>query len=253
MAAAVISTKTISTTAAAPGRRLDRNSEIAISGPNSPTAPSAMTAVPKGVRSSPASRSIGIRVPSAVLVNATPMNTPAATVGASRIPMTTPDASEITQPRADLLSGRPRIRSKSISLPARKNSMASPKSASAEVKSLGCTQPRMAGPNTSPRTISKTTSGILISLDTLEDNNGASTASSAIPKTDAVTAKFIPRPLLEWDHAKAHRAFPRSLARSSHPPNSVVGCVQILGSCRRLRRPVARECRARRPVAVRWW
>ena len=128
MAPAVISTKPSSTTVATPGLRPDRNSEIAISGPNSPTAPIAMTAVPNGVRSSPASRSTGISVPSAVLVNAMPTKTPAAGVGAISRPTATPATSEISQPTIDRFSARPRIRSKSISLPARKNSMASPKS-----------------------------------------------------------------------------------------------------------------------------
>ena len=61
------------------GFRPDRNTEMAISGPNSPAAPIPMTAVPNGVRSSPASRRTGMIVPSAVLVSAIPMKTPAMT------------------------------------------------------------------------------------------------------------------------------------------------------------------------------
>ena len=90
-----------------------------------------MTAVPNGVRSSPASRSTGIRVPRAVLVNATPMNTPGGRGRGDQQADGHPgDQRDAANRRSTGSARRPRIRSKSISLPARKNSMASPKSAS---------------------------------------------------------------------------------------------------------------------------
>ena len=57
---------------ASPGLRPDRKIEIASSGPNSPIAPAALTAIPNGVRSRPASISTGSRVPSEVLLSAIP-------------------------------------------------------------------------------------------------------------------------------------------------------------------------------------
>ena len=79
--------------------------------------------------------------------------------------MTTPATSEISQPTIDRFSARPRIRSKSISLPARKNSMASPNSASLAGE-FGRLAPSRGSTARSarPSTISKTTSGIRTNL-----------------------------------------------------------------------------------------
>ena len=74
MAPPATTAKAISTIGATSGDRPPRKSEIASSGPNSPTAPSAITAMPNGVRRSPESRSTGMIVPSAVEVRAMPMN-----------------------------------------------------------------------------------------------------------------------------------------------------------------------------------
>src|SRR5664279_3279549 len=190
----VTSTKASSTMVATPGRRPDRNNEIAMSGPNSPTAPTAMMAVPNGVRISPASRSTGISVPSAVLVSATPMNTPAAADGASSTPRPTPTTREISQPSKDRLIDRPRIRSNSISSPARKNNIASPNWASDETNYVGCTQPSTEGPTSNPRTISKTTIGIFTTGANADASNGASAASSGIKINDVMWMVLIARP-----------------------------------------------------------
>jgi hypothetical protein len=191
MTTPVTTAKAISTTVAAPGLRPDRKSEIAISGPNSPTAPIAITAVPNVVRSSPASRSTGMIVPSAVLVSATPTNTPAAKPSASRVPTPTATASASSQPIMDRLSGLPRRRVKSISDPARKKSRASPNWARAEVKSSGTTQPSRAGPSTMPRTISNTTIGILTNRPRPLASSGAATAMAGI-RTSAAGNSVIP-------------------------------------------------------------
>ena len=64
--------------------------------------------------------------------------------------MSTPTASPITrlvsQPSEARTIGRPRTASKLISLPATKNSVASPKSERSSTKSDGCTHPSTSGP-----------------------------------------------------------------------------------------------------------
>ena len=76
-----------------------RKIEIAMSGPNSPTAPIAPTACPNGVRSSPASRRIGRSVPRAVEHSAMPM-TIAISPGAMSQATPDPDA-EADEPAED--------------------------------------------------------------------------------------------------------------------------------------------------------
>ena len=66
-----------------------------------------------------------------------PMNAAAGRSAATSAPMPMPAASEMIQPIAARFSGRPRIGRKSISLPARKNSIARPKSARRSMKSSG--------------------------------------------------------------------------------------------------------------------
>ena len=168
--------KTMSTMAATSADRPLRKSEMASSGPNSPTAPRAITPMPNGVPRSPESRSTGMIVPSAVDVRAMPMKAAAAGSGAKMIAIPTPATSDITHPIAARLNGRPRMALKSISLPARKNSIARPKSARSAVKSSGSIQPSTAGPSSSPRTISKTTSGMANQRPTARTSNGAATA-----------------------------------------------------------------------------
>ncbi len=77
-----------------------RKTEMASSGPNSPTAPSAITATPNGVRSSPESRSTGMIVPSAVDVRAMPTNAAAEGWGANSTAIPNPAASEMIHPIA---------------------------------------------------------------------------------------------------------------------------------------------------------
>ena len=99
---------------AVPGRRPLRNSEMASSGPNSPTAPTAVTARPNCVGSSPSSRSTGMSVPSAVDDRATPTYM-AAMAGPTTKPISTPAMIEMSQPTPARRSGRPLILAKSIS------------------------------------------------------------------------------------------------------------------------------------------
>ena len=74
---------------------------MASRGANSPTAPTARTDTPNGVRSSPASRRIGSSAPSAVEASATPTNT-APAPGSIRNPNPSPSAIEAAQPKLDL-------------------------------------------------------------------------------------------------------------------------------------------------------
>jgi len=129
-----------------------------------------------------------------VLVNATPMNTPAAADGASSTPSPTPTVSEMNQPSTDRLIGRPRIRPKSISLPARKNSIASPNCASDDTNSVGCTQPRTEGPTSNPSTISNTTIGIFTIGASTDAKSGANAAISGIKINDVMWMVLIARP-----------------------------------------------------------
>ncbi len=65
------------------GLVVERTSVTRRIGPNSPVAPAARSSVPNGVCSSPASRSIGISVPIAVVANAEPVKTSESTTPAS--------------------------------------------------------------------------------------------------------------------------------------------------------------------------
>jgi hypothetical protein len=82
-------------------------------GPNSPTLPSAIACRPSGEPSTPASRSTGSRVPSAVVVSASGMTTspgwPPATWNPS--PMRAARTTDIPQLMPARASGRPRIMS----------------------------------------------------------------------------------------------------------------------------------------------
>ncbi len=179
IASAANPAKTASTTVDRPGSRPPRKIEIAMSGPNSPTAPMAATALPNGVGSSPASRRIGRRVPSAVEHSATPI-TIAASPDASRKPAAIPAARLMSHPSAARRPRRPRNEPNSISVPATKKSIASPNSDSASTNSLGTAQPSTAGPTRMPSTSSNTTTGTRIHRPIPRVSSGASTARIGI-------------------------------------------------------------------------
>lgn len=92
-------------------------SAIATIGPNSPTEPMARTKAPMRVPATPESRSIGRRVPSAVVVSASPIRRldrakPSVTnTNASPKPST----SDIAHPSAARVSGEPLILLRSMS------------------------------------------------------------------------------------------------------------------------------------------
>ncbi len=150
-----------------------------MSGPNSPTAPIAPTACPNGVRSSPASRRMGRRVPSAVEHSAMPI-TIAISPGTKTQATPTPTPRLMSQPRTAERPVRPRNAVNSISDPATKNSMARPNSDSAATKSEGTAQPSSDGPATMPSTNSNTTIGTRTHRLRLRASSGASTASSGM-------------------------------------------------------------------------
>ncbi len=84
-------------------------------GPNSPTAPVAMTSEPNGVGSSPASRRIGRMVPSAVVVSTSPVKAPSRGFGLITAPTTSATATLISHAAPARWSGPPRSLAKSIS------------------------------------------------------------------------------------------------------------------------------------------
>ena len=141
--------------------------------------------MPNGVLRSPESRSTGMIVPSAVDVRAMAMKAAADGWGAKVTAMPNAAASEMIQPIAARVIGRPRMAAKSISLPARKKSIASPNSERNDRKSSGTIQPRTAGPSSRPSRISNTTSGIATTRPKARTSSGAATAiagtSTSVP------------------------------------------------------------------------
>ena len=105
---------------------------MAMIGPNSPQAPAPMKKVPKRVLSSPRSRSIGRRVPSAVDVSAiaTPRVSWIFPVAVITMAAREATASETNQPMAASLPLWPRTARCSSSIPARKKSRPRPSSES---------------------------------------------------------------------------------------------------------------------------
>ena len=156
--------------------RVLRKIEIAMSGRNSPTAPIALIARPKGESSSRASRRIGISVPSAVELRAIPITT-IPSPGAKKKPRPMPSITLSSHPSDARASGLPATFVKSISVPATKNSSARPKSLSFSSSGPVSTQPRTAGPMRMPRTSSNTTIGTRTTGRTPRASRGAATAS----------------------------------------------------------------------------
>ena len=179
MASPAIAANPARTIVEMPGSRPPRKIEIAMSGPNSPTAPIAPAARPNGVRSSPASRRIGRIVPRAVEHRAMPMMT-ASSPGAISQPTPTPTMRLMSQPPMALRPVRPRNTVNSISEPATKKSIARPYCESASMNSDGCAQPSTAGPTTMPSSSSNTTIGTRIQRPSARASSGASTATSGM-------------------------------------------------------------------------
>ena len=88
-----------------------------MTGPNSPTAPAALSRSPNGVPSSCRSRIIGRRVPMAVVVSARPTSRLLTTnpLSMSTAPTPRPRATVMDHPVSARLSGRPLSAEKSIS------------------------------------------------------------------------------------------------------------------------------------------
>ena len=122
--------------------------------------------------------------------------------------------------------------------------MARPNSASLLVKSFGCTQPRMAGPTSRPRTISKTTSGIWMNLATGGQQRCEHGAAGRAISVEMLTTSM--RDLAGRDTPRHRAPRPRVIIASTDQRD---GVPDQFG---RARRPAARECRARCPAPVRW-
>jgi len=171
--------------------RVLRKSEIAINGRNSPTAPITVTARPNGVSVSLASRRIGIRVPSAVELSAMAITT-IPSPGARKKPIAIPSTTLMLQPIEARTSGRPETARKSISDPAMKKSIASPKSLSFSRMGVGSTQPSTAGPARIPSTSSNTMIGTRMTGRMPRASSGAATASSGISTSPRSPASTLP-------------------------------------------------------------
>ena len=169
------------TAVASPRSRVPRKIEIASNGPNSPIAPTALIEAPNGVCISPASRRIGMIVPSAVDERAIAMIT-AVSPGATIHPIPNPTSRLISQPDAARRPPRPRNACTWISFPARKKSIARPRSASVDVNSDGSAHPSRLGPTTMPSSSSKTTMGMRTHRERPRAMSGANTASAGITK-----------------------------------------------------------------------
>ena len=102
-------------------------------------------------------------MPSAVVLSASPTRIVAWTtpVRYRTRAIANPSPSEMPQPTTPSRAAAPRIRSKSISIPARKNRNASPKVESASMKLSVSARPSTCGPTMIPRKISTTTIGTL--------------------------------------------------------------------------------------------
>ena len=152
-----------------------------------PTAPAPTTKLPKRWSRMPASRRIGISVPSAVVVSARRdehrrVDDPGDVQDDARSPRRA--TSEISQPATPDATGAPRMRSKSISIPARKNRKARPKVDSDSMKSSVVARSSTCGPTRIPRKISATTIGTSTRRER-SASTGASTATSATTRMSA--------------------------------------------------------------------
>jgi hypothetical protein len=107
-----------------------RKTEMTTIGQNSPATPVPSTAVPSGVRRSPESARIGTSVPSAVVASATPTSQPLAfrPSATRRYPAAIPIASEMPHPTVQRAIERRGTCSSTTSTPAKKKSIARPRS-----------------------------------------------------------------------------------------------------------------------------
>ena len=135
--------------------------ETSTIGPNSPTAPAPITSVPNGVESSSLSRRIGISVPSAVVVRATPTSSESSTtpVPCSTVPSDNPIAIDDEPRHQCQRGGLPWILWKSISMPAMKNRNDRPSVEKNATTVVSSARSNTFGPIRIPITISITTGG----------------------------------------------------------------------------------------------
>ena len=144
-------------------------------GQNSPATPAPSTAEPSGVGSRRASARIGTRVPSAVVLSATPSSQASASRPAwcKTRPIARPIASEIAQPIVPRTSERRATRCSISSRPAKKNRNTRPRSARKSMWLSISARPNPSGPMRIPSTISSTTVGRTIrSVEPRQDRSG---------------------------------------------------------------------------------
>ena len=155
--------------------------ETSTMGPNSPTAPAPITSVPNGVVSSSLSRRIGISVPSAVVVRATPTRSDESTtpVPCSTAPRDNPIAIDVNHVTSASVSGLPSILWKSISIPAMKNRNDNPSVEKKATTVVSSARSSTLGPIRIPIRISSTTGGTR-GPNTSPPASGASTAAAKI-------------------------------------------------------------------------
>ncbi len=166
-----------------------RTSVISRIGPNSPTAPAPSRKRPKRVISSPASRRMGIRVPRAVVASAEPVYASDTTTPASASAPAREYASTSDSPHPTLASrsGVPRIRSKSISNPAKKNNMPRPRFEKKRMNRSGSARSSTWGPITMPSRSSRTTTGSGSTRPTSIATRAATAAAQTMTKNDVVS------------------------------------------------------------------
>ena len=161
-----------------------KSNESRATGPNSPTAPAAITYLPNRVFSSPESRSIGSKAPIPVVVVATPTSsgvriTPIKYRASAR---QNAIATDNNQPHTASVSGRPRNAAKFNSIPARKNRKIRPRIPSTLRTPSGDAHASMCGPITIPKATSTTIIGSRKPIGN-SATNGESTAMMAASKS----------------------------------------------------------------------
>ena len=160
---------------------LEKNSDRSTNAPNSATDAAAITSWPKSVTVSPASLSGTMMTLSDVATTITAISTgdsdrPAAEASP---PTPNPSTQEIAKPPSARRMLRPRRRSRSISIPARKSSIARPTSEKTCSAPSTCAQPRRWGPTATPNRISSTMLGT--------SRHGASARSTGAAKAISAT------------------------------------------------------------------
>ncbi len=203
------------------GSRFVSSTATATIGPNSPMAPTDRTDGPNFVCSTPASRRIGSRVPSAVVVRHSATTTWSRTRPVEWSTSPTPNARRSETPQDP--TARPRCPRRivviSSSVPARNIRYVSPKSDSAETMAFGFTKLSTKGPSMMPSRISITTSGTGTKRRSPSAMIGARTAATPMSTSVGMALVIMRRQLALWPPAVARLATSRPHATRSASGN----------------------------------